>query len=175
MGIYTPSHARWLSTKGRKITCNWQKNKLTSNFNCLFSLNWTNCLHNDVGQQLWLNLQTDTLWSLGQNKKLLHLDTLSTTRDGWARSLQGRHCFPRYLLPIASSQPWKVRRPSLFWLNDFSPSLFFSFLIDFFFQPSLTRLEDRNSEWIEVYTPLFSVNYFISLVFLVGHFDWCVS
>ena len=55
-----------------------------------------------------------------------------------------------------------------------SLSLFFFFLIDFFLQSSLATLEDQNSEQVEVDT-LFSVNYFTSLGFLVGHFKWRVS
>lgn len=112
------------------------------------------------------------LWSFVQSKKLLHRKHFPQprTREQFLLKahtiFQSSHCL---LLPL---WPWKRGRLSLFWFNNFS--LFFFFLIDFFLQPALATLEEQNSEQVEVDT-LFSVNYFTSLGFLVGHFKWCVS
>lgn len=85
--------------------------------------------------------------------------------SSFASRLALYHCLS---LPL---WPCKVQRPSLSWFNNFS--LFNSLLISSY-NHLLARLEDQISEKIEVYT-LFSVNYFISLAFLIGHFKRCIS
>lgn len=81
---------------------------------------------------------------------------------------QGRHHTPAYCV-LSGPERYKGRACS-----GLITSLFFSFLLISSYNHLLARLEDQNSEQIEVYT-LFSVNYFISLGLLVGHFKWCVS
>lgn len=110
-------------------------------------------------------------WLFVQNKKLFHLKTLSTTKDMWALSPQGWYIFQSTHCLLLPLQPWKVEQLNLSGLTTFlSLSFFYRFL------PITISGKMRGPEFrADGSITLFSVNYFISLGFLVEHFKWCVS